>query len=281
MLILDSTSTSLRVRLAAGHTTTPLRCVTSWRDTTTSAFTPGSTLASTNGTTGVEIAPSPAASTQRIVDFVSVLNTDTVTHTATIYIYDGATNFDMITVSLGVGERVEYGEGYGFQTYNAAGSLKTLVTATQNVKATGWSSVVLGADVTNNNATANTLADVTGMSFPVVNGTRYWFEFFIVYTAAATTTGSRWLLNGPTQSLLAYRTNSSLTATSRGFIEAVAYDTGTVTASSTATAGNIAVVEGFIQVTADGTLQLRFASEISSSAIVAKAGSMVRYIAVT
>lgn len=282
MLILDDATRSLRVRLGAAHTTSPLRCVTSWRDTTTIAFTPGSTLSSTNGTTGVEIAPAPAASTQRAIDFVSVLNTDTVSHTVTIYVFNGTTDFDLIRVTIGVGERVQYVEGLGFATYTAAGSQKTLSVGTQNVVSSGWSATVLGADQTNNNATANTMQDVTGLSFAVVAGTRYWFEFMVVYSAAATTTGIRLGINGPASpTLLALRFDGSLTSTSRGFSEGVStYDGGTVLPTSAATGlANIGTVQGLIQPSVDGTVIARFASEVSSSAVVIRAGSMVRFIA--
>ena len=47
--------------------------------------------------------------------------------------------------------------------------------------------------------------------------------------------------------------------------------------SSAATAGNIAVIEGVITPTAAGTVIARFASEVASSAIVAKAGASVQY----
>lgn len=44
-----------------------------------------------------------------------------------------------------------------------------------------------------------------------------------------------------------------------------------------ATGSNIAVIEGFITPSANGTVIARFASEITASAIVAKAGSIVMY----
>lgn len=72
----------------------------------------------------------------------------------------------------------------------------------------------LAADVTNNNGVANTIADVTGLSFPVLSGKRYKFRFVIRYTAAATTTGSRWSINGPSTTELVYRARYSLTTTS-------------------------------------------------------------------
>lgn len=153
---------------------------------------------------------------------------------------------------------------------------------------TAWSAynpaeglVVLAADVTNNNATANTIADVTGLSFPVTAGQRYKFKFVITYTAAATTTGSRWSINGPTVTLLNYRSDYSLTTISRTTNDGQsAYNLPAASnlSSAVVAAGNIAVIEGIITPSANGSVIARFASEVLSSAIVAKAGqSYVEY----
>jgi hypothetical protein len=137
--------------------------------------------------------------------------------------------------------------------------------------------VYLTSDVTNNNATACTLADVTGLSFAVTNGVRYHYRAKIWYTAAATTTGSRWTINGPAATVNAYKTDASLTATTGTSQTGASYNAGACSANSATTGGNIATVEGVLTPSADGTLVIRFASEISSSAIVAKAGSYIEY----
>lgn len=138
---------------------------------------------------------------------------------------------------------------------------------------------ILGADVTNNNGTANTIADVTGLSFAVTSGSTYKFRFVIVYTAAATTTGSRWSINGPSTSFLHYRSSYSLTTTSRTFNEGLSsYNVPSASnLSSAATGSNMVVIEGLITPSANGTVIARFASEVASSAIVAKAKSYVEY----
>lgn len=140
--------------------------------------------------------------------------------------------------------------------------------------------VVLGADVTNNNATLNTLQDVTGLSFELASGQRYYFEFVIAYTAQATATGSRWAVNGPSFSFLAYDSTVPTTTTAQTINRGLgAYNLPAASnASSPSTSGNLARVEGIIVTSAVGTLQLRFASEIASSAIVAKAGSFGRLL---
>jgi hypothetical protein len=129
------------------------------------------------------------------------------------------------------------------------------------------------SNVVNSNATANTMADVTGLSFAVTSGVTYKFRFFIVYTSAATTTGSRWSINGPTVTTLHYQSEYALTTTSKTFNNGLtAYNSPkTSSASSAATGSNIAVIEGIITPSASGTVIARFASEIANSAITALA----------
>lgn len=283
MLILPSTSTRIRVSLTTGQTTTPMRCVTSWRDITPTTFTPGATLSSTNGTTPVEITPAPAASTQRVVDYMSIINTDSVTKTVVVSIYDGTTDFVLERVTLGVDDRLEYVEGRGFATYNSQGALKTIIEgSTVGPVSTGWSMTVLDSDVVNNNATPNTIADVTGLSFGVVSGQQYNFRFVINYTSASTATGSRWSINGPAATDLRYGSQYSLTTTAITFNPGLGvYNLpATSNATSASTAANMAFIEGYILPSADGTVIARFASEIASSAITARRGSYVEYIAV-
>ena len=141
--------------------------------------------------------------------------------------------------------------------------------------------VVLGSDVTNNNGVANTIADVTGLSFSVNAGETYWFYFCIAYTSAATTTGSRWSISGPgSPTLLNYTSHYTLTATSETANYATAYDTPAAANASSLTAGNIATIEGIIKPSGNGTVIARFASEVSSSAIVAKAGALLQWMRV-
>lgn len=138
--------------------------------------------------------------------------------------------------------------------------------------------VYLASPVTNNNAVANTIADVTGLSFAVTSGLRYKFRFYIQYTSAATTTGSRWTINGPATTELTYGSVYTLTATSQTTNFAVAYDIPAASNASSLTAGNVAVIEGIVKPSSNGTLTARFASEVAGSAIVALAGrSYVEY----
>lgn len=283
MLILTETTDNLQVVLAGAITTNQLPCYATWRDITTSAYTPGRSATNTNSTTDVNLVAAPAASTQRVIDFISVYNNDTVSATVTIKLDANGTEYILQKVALGTGERLEYAEGVGFKVIGSNGAVKTALANGSNVVASGLSMVTIDADVTNNNATLNTIQDVTGLSFAVTSGQRYYFYFSIHYTAAATTTGSRWSINGPgSPTELRYTSCYSLTATTQTTNHGLsAYDTPAASnATSAATGSNIATIKGFIMPSADGTVIARFASEIANSAIVAKRGSTVQWAAV-
>lgn len=142
----------------------------------------------------------------------------------------------------------------------------------------GSQAVTISGTVANNDAVANTIADVTGLSFPVVAGTRYWFKFVIPYNAAATTTGSRWSINGPAVTALIYRSEYTLTATSRTINDGLnGYNVPAASNATSLTVGNLAVIEGIVTPSANGSVIARFASEVSNSAITALAGSTVMY----
>lgn len=139
--------------------------------------------------------------------------------------------------------------------------------------------LVLAADVTNAEAVANTLLDITGLGFAVEANKLYDFEFQLVYTAAATTTGARFTLNGPAATHLNYSSEYSLTTTSttRNALLQAYNQPAACNATSAATGSNWALIKGILQPSAAGTLVPRFASEVSASAIVVKAGSFVRW----
>lgn len=279
MIVLSATTQSIEVLLAASSVA-PLPVAVSSRVVTAADTDAIMSLTNTTGTTAVAIQPAPASGERDIVDFISIYNPNVAAATVTVQLKQSASIFILSKVTLAQDERLQYTDAYGWVVLNSAGGVKTSINQGVSPISSGWNSAVLAADVTNNNAVANSIADVTGLSFPVVAGQRYNFKFIINYTAAATTTGSRWAINGPaTPTQLAYCSRYSLTATTQTVNAAVAYDIPAASnASSANTAGNIAVIEGFILPSVDGTVIARFASEIASSAIVARRGSMVEWL---
>lgn len=281
MIVLSQTTDNLQVVLGGAITTNQLECMVSWRDRTSTTFTADRTVTTTNNTTDVTIAAAPAASTQRVIDFISIYNKDTVNAVVTVKLDANGTEYILCKVTLATTERLQYQEGVGFQVFASTGAVKQSINQGANASTSGITAVVLGSDVTNNNAVANTIADVTGLSFSVTAGKLYWFKFIIYYTAAATTTGSRWGVHcsAGTAANLSMTSEYSLTTTTttrnanvQGFDLPAASN-----ATSAATGNNMAVMEGYFIPSADGTFIARFASEVSSSAIVAKAGSVCFY----
>lgn len=279
MLILTATTDNIQVVLGGAVTTNQLPCMASWRDITTTTFAPGRTVVNTNSTTDVNLIPAPGASTQRVCDWLSIWNRDTVAATVTVKFDANGTEYILWQGSLAVGERVEYQEGHGFRVFNSVGAIKTVIANGAGVS-NALNIVVLGSNVVNNNAVANTIADVTGLSFPVVAGETYWFEFVIPYSSAATTTGSRWSINGPAITRLNCRSEYTLAATTTTVNSITAYDIPAASNATSLTVGNVATIWGIITPSANGTVIARFASEVSSSAVTALAGATCRWMRV-
>lgn len=237
---------------------------------------------STTATTTI-ILDAPGVDLSRTVQSMSIVNTHATTaNVVTLQLFNGTTAHQKYKVTLAAGESLLYERGHGFTYVNALGLPRSASSLGASAPAVSVVNLaVLASDVINNNAVANTIQDVTGLSFPVLAGGKYQFEFFIDYTAAATTTGSRWAINGPAFSRLSLTSNYALTTGSNTFNNVGAYDQPAASSASAAlTTGNVAYLSGFIQPSADGIVIARFASEIAGSAVTAKAGSVCKWIQV-
>ena len=276
MLLLATTSDLIKVVTSAAVN---VDTHASFVDLNGSTATPGlkNTAITTATTTSVVL--SPGASTYRTVKTLTVRNKDAATSLdITIQHYDGTTTVDLVKATLFAGDAIHYDEHAGFTVRDLYGRIKQVADRSISAATSTLNTVVLASDVINANATANTIADVTGLSFAVNSGETYWFRFTILYTAAASTTGSRWAINGPTTTQLAYWSRYPLTATSETLNHAVAYDIPAAASASSLTNGNIALIEGIIVPSASGTVIARLASEITVSAITAKAGSVCQWM---
>jgi len=133
----------------------------------------------------------------------------------------------------------------------------------------------LGSDVANS---TTSLADATGLSFSATSGTTYRFHAQIIYSAAASSTGSVWSMNAPATTLLGFTCQYALTtATSTITYSSVVNTPTTANVSSANSAGNMAIIDGILTPSANGTVIVRFASEVAASAITAKAGSTIEW----
>lgn len=290
MLLLASTSDIIRVDTSATANIDVHASYMTWDPDSGTDPQPGRQNTNISAIATTTVVAAPAANNFRTVKTIHIRNRHATTaNQVTVEHFDGTTAAELISILLPAGWVLHYDEGAGWEVLDANG--RSLQNASDNgsqAAVNALNLVVLSADVTNNNATANTMADVTGLSFSVTAGETYAFEFIIHFTAAATTTGSRWAINGPASpTFLGYRSSVGLsTAGTAGTdvntdTNAAVYDSPAASnaSSPTATAAqtNIAIMEGIIRPSANGTVIARFASEVASSAIVAKAGSLLKW----
>lgn len=166
-------------------------------------------------------------------------------------------------------------------------------TKVTGVDATGLvGQVTLGTDVTlsagelplwnSNDAgsitslTTTALADVTGLSFAVTANKEYEFRAVIKYSAAATTTGSAFSINGPAGTVqLHVMSGTSNVGAFDHWQNAV--NTLSASPSSAYTSGNIAIITGIVEPTASGTYIIRGATEVAASAITVQGVSNINW----
>lgn len=276
MLILETTTDSLQVLLSNNILTSQLDCTASFRETSATTFDFKSSDIATNDVSAVTLVSAPPANTQRVIDEVRIYNNDTTINTVLIR-YNRNGVFRLIfRATLAPQESIIYTDKNGWGVYTADGAVKQSYIFGSSPITSTLSSVILSNDVINNNPVANTLQDVTGFNFPVTAGGTYYFRFIFRYDVATFTTGSRWALGGASVSSLAYQAISTLGGTSMSFANGNALDlAGSASANSANASGNLGTLEGIATASASGVLTLRFASEVASSAITVRAGSVV------
>jgi hypothetical protein len=269
--------TRIEVKLS-GSASTPLACSAFFRDFPAALNTTGfdKNITTVNSTSSVILMDEPASGFFRRPSKLNIYNSDNAIQHVTIQlaIFSGG-NWDTKSIELvaplSPGERIEYMPGQGYRIFTQAGALKTQTAQGTILGAGNWVAFTLANDVTNNNATLNTMQDVTGMSFPVVNGKAYQFVFEGCYDAQIATTGSRWSVVASNSGDLVYWNEWTLAATTR--------TTGTYNSNDQPAASNTTSVIGLSNrfrvtgnfvATADGTIQLRHASEVANSYIIAK-----------
>lgn len=108
-MILDTTSKTVEVVLAAAKTTNDCEWTADYIDTANgTTFQPANGVGVSNGTTAVTAVAAPAASTQRSVRAFSFYNADTVGTTVTVRLNDGTNTRRVVSVSLVAGQSLVY-----------------------------------------------------------------------------------------------------------------------------------------------------------------------------
>ena len=127
MLTLDATTKSLQVTLAEAIATSQLPYVAAYVDlnqTTIALTSSGAADGVTTGTTPVTVVAAPAASTTRKLNYLSVVNLDTIAHTVSVQVLSSASTRVICRVTLATGEQVHFTDARGFYALDAAGQIK-------------------------------------------------------------------------------------------------------------------------------------------------------------
>jgi hypothetical protein len=209
--------------------------------------------------TTTTILEGPAGSSNvREVTALVIRNVDSTSNTVTVKHNDGTTNVEIYKATVAAGGQIQWTEQNGWEVSSTSPTGTTLLTTTANVA--------------NAEAVADTLTNITGLTFAVEAGDSYRFRFVAGYTSAATTTGARFTVNGPAMTNINFVSRWTLTATTEYLIYGAALLAGAVQAESL-TAGNMVVIEGRFTPSAAGTFAIQFSSEVTVSAITVLAGA--------
>jgi hypothetical protein len=125
--------------------------------------------------------------------------------------------------------------------------------------------------------TLTALTNITGLSFAVTSGTLYRFSFWLVFRTPALTTGARFGLTHPGATVFAGSTRILFAGDgSDSVFEGALTTSGDSVMSTAVPATNtdyIAVIEGILLPSANGTLQVQAATEVAASALTVRNGS--------
>lgn len=127
MILLTATTHALELQTSSSAST-DWTC--SYVDMDASATTPGSAQGNVSSATTTTIAAAPAASTQRQIKHISVVNKSATSQTVTIKKDVSATEYVVFRAVIAENETVEYTDGKGWGIFNATGILQTGVSTT-------------------------------------------------------------------------------------------------------------------------------------------------------
>lgn len=268
MLILINTTDKLQLVTSAAIA---VAVHSSFMDHTLSSdnFEAGKQNTAISTATTTDILAAPSSGVTRNVKSLFVRNDGASNNDVTVRYNANGTTYDLYKATLTPGDVLQYLDGVGFFVTSPTNLLDTLLVTTADV---------------NNDTTS--WADITGLSLPVKSGLTYQFSAAILYQTNATTTGARFGCNGPaTPTLLALAgwgtvtVSSTAAAFSSNTATVNAYDTSAIGAQTTGpgTVDSLALIEGVIIPSADGTFAMRSQSEVAvSNGVLIRRGSTLR-----
>jgi hypothetical protein len=279
MIILSNTNEKIRVSLSYAITTSQMSCIVSYRDTSSSSITPARNVIYTNGTSAIDLVDSPASSTQRVIDYISVYNNDSSTNVVTVSFLTDITSYRLAVFQLAPTEKLEYHDGQGFRVVSNSQSIKTSTVFDGIADTANLSMMVLNQDFIHisNGDSFRTFPD---LRLAMTANIKYWFRYVIFYNTNSTLIGTRFNLygDGGASTYLHHLYRNSITTSSETYIGGVSsYNALPVSnLGSASTSGNVAILEGIIQPDYVTTLGINVSCE-STGTLTIKANSFLQY----
>jgi hypothetical protein len=115
MIVLTSNE-KLQIELGAAVTAADLHCFASFRDITTTTYSADNDY-DTCGGSPIDLVSAPASGTSRVIDHISIQQTDTVSATVYVHIYDigNTATYTPWTFVLAPGDNLVYEDGVGWK----------------------------------------------------------------------------------------------------------------------------------------------------------------------
>ena len=283
MINLSSTTDKIQVVLDSAVTSSELSCYAAYRDTTTTSISPINNQMLTTGATAVDLVPSPAVSTQRLVEYLSVHNRDTQPREVTVRFSDNGTLYTLFKCRIQPGDKLEFKDKRGFEVVTKSGSIRKTETFLAPPLNTTQSVSVLPSDISFSSTQTNSLRNPSEVpfGFPVTNGGMYYFRIVGFYTVNSTTNGARISLNIPSlgnQIGYYHWINTSASAWSAFYAFTTSVTGLSATTTSASTASNVFIMDGFISAGDDGFVNLTIGcEEASPSTVTLKANNRIFY----
>lgn len=124
MLILSNTTDSIQIVLGGAVSSSQLQFTASYRDisyTPSDAFTPDRNVGVTNNTTDANIVAAPSANTYRLIDFISVYNSDAADAIVTIKYDANGTEYILWKGTILATQSLQYTDANGWTLSDAGG----------------------------------------------------------------------------------------------------------------------------------------------------------------
>lgn len=213
MIVLDTTSKSITVVMSGAPATTNPHYTTAYADNNGTTFTEGASDGTLNGTTAVTVVSAPASSTRRIINTITVENTDTAAVTITVGYVNGANTRTLAKVTLQVGDTWTTSGAYdtngNLKQIMGIVNLATQVTGTLPIANGGTGATTLaGANIPVTNV-ANTFTGLQTFSGTSSNASHKAVNMLEACTVSATAATGTINYDVTTQSVLYYTTNAS------------------------------------------------------------------------